>query len=59
MITADEAMQELFNIAQQSEYRTGASYSVEREFVNSYPVQVKPAFVADGLPKQIGGARRI
>jgi len=55
MITAEQAIQELYHVARQIEYRASASYSTERRFVNSYPVQAKPAFVADGLPKQIGG----
>jgi hypothetical protein len=58
MITTEQAMQELYHVAQQSKYRASASYSTERRFVNSYPVQAKPAFIADGLPKQIGGVRR-
>jgi hypothetical protein len=57
MITADEAMQELFNVARQGAYRSNVSYSVEREFVNSYPVQAKPPFVPEGLPKQVGGSK--
>jgi len=57
MITAEQALQELFNIAQQSEYHNSASHSVEREFKNSYPVQVKPPFVPDQLPRQIGGSK--
>jgi hypothetical protein len=57
MITADEALQELLNVARQGTYSSNVSYSVKRRFVNSYPVQAKPLFVPDGLPKQIGGSK--
>jgi len=57
MITADQAMQELFNVARERQYHNTASHSVEREFVDSYPVPAKPPFVADGLPRQIGGSK--
>jgi len=57
MITADEAIQELYNVARQCTYRDVVSYSMDKNFVNSYPVQAKPAFVQDKLPKQIGGSK--
>ena len=59
MITAEQAVQELFDVACERQYHNAASHSVEREFVDSYPVPAKPPFVADGSPKQIGSARRI
>lgn len=59
MITAEQAMQELFYVARERQYLNAASHSVEREFVDSYPVPAKPPFVADGLPRRIGSARRI
>ena len=58
MITAEQAMQELFDVACERQYHNAASHSVEREFVDSYPVPAKLPFVAEGLPQQIGSARR-
>jgi hypothetical protein len=53
MITADEAIKELYLVAQ-GPYPKGPSYSCVKEFTESYPKKKTSAFIADGLPKQIG-----
>ena len=52
MISVDEAIQPLLNVAQGT-YTPGASHSCIREFIETFPKQEPPAFIPDGLPRQL------
>lgn len=54
MITADEALISLYKAAEGA-YTVGASYTCTPEFGDAFPNKGRPVFIADGLPKQIGG----
>lgn len=54
MITADQALLSLYQAAEGA-YTVKESYTCTPEFGDAFPNKGRPAFVADGLPRQIGG----
>jgi len=52
MLTAEEAVEYLLEVAR-GEYSENKSYTCVKEFKISYPNTEKPAFVPDGLPRQV------
>lgn len=54
MITVDQALLPLYRAAQ-GDYVAAASHTCTQEFGDAFPNKGRPAFVADGLPPQIGG----
>ena len=55
MITADEAVQTLLDVAQ-GKYISSASYSCIKEFTQAFPKKDPGPFIPDNLPKQYGGS---